>query len=47
MLQRYLTRLVPKELNISGSRVYDSSASWPDSGDDALNIVTGVSGESL
>ena len=40
-------KVMPKELNISGSRVYDSSASWPDSGDDALNIVTGVSGESL
>ena len=37
----------PKQLNISGTRVYDSTVDWPDSGGDALSVSTGVSGESL
>ena len=37
----------PKELTITGTRVYDSSVNWPDSGGEALSISTGITGESL
>ncbi len=37
----------PKQLNISGTREYDSTVDWPDSGGEALSVSTGVSGESL
>ena len=37
----------PKSLNISGTREYDSTVDWPDSGGEALSVSTGVTGESL
>ena len=40
-------KVEPKELTITGTRVYDSRVNWPDSGGEALSVSTGVSGESL
>ena len=40
-------KVEPKELTITGTRVYDSTVNWPDSGGEALSVSTGVTGESL
>jgi len=40
-------KVIPKELTITGTRVYDSTVNWPDSGGEALTITTGVTGETL
>ena len=40
-------KVLPKNLTITGSRVYDSTVNWPDSGAEALTVATGVTGESI
>ena len=40
-------KVVHKELTITGTRVYDSTVNWLDSGGEALTITTGVTGETL
>ena len=40
-------KVIPKDLKITGTKVYDSSDDWPDSGLEALTITTDITGESL
>ena len=40
-------KVSPKNLTITGTRVYDSTLNWPDAGAEALTVVTEVTGEIL